>query len=158
MKLEIQLPPDSINGLDRKLVHTELRIDENLEMVQRAKVQYYKGDVLITDAIDAEDLTETQKQQRKRMYEGVAYNNSTINAFVDPKTGDEILPGPSGYSDVPMVSELQFWQNMPAAFFTGKNLESIAPGYGWKEGNLLSELVYNGIRFSMLKMVQRERV
>jgi hypothetical protein len=160
MKLTIDLPNDSVNGLERKLIHTELRISENLEMSQSAKVEYYKGGLLITDAIDSDlSLTQTQKDQRKRMYEGIRYSNSTNNAFVDPATGDEILPGPSGFdTEKPMVTELEFWQNMPTAFFTGKNLESIAPGNGWKEGNLLSELVYNAIRFSMLKMVERSRI
>jgi hypothetical protein len=158
-KLEIALPPDSVNGLERRLVHTELRINGMLEMSQRAKVDYYKGDIPIEEVIDNDpSLTPSQKDQRKSMYRGVTYGSSTDNTMVDPKTGEEIIPGPSGYPDVPMVTELVFWQSLPSVYFTAANLQTIYPNHSWLDGKLLSDLVYNAIQVSMIKMAEREKV
>jgi hypothetical protein len=159
-KIDIHLPIDSVNGLERKLTHTQLIISENLEMTQRAKAEYYKNGILISEVIDTDQsFTSDQKGQRKRMYEGISYGSGTENTMVDPKTGEEIIPGPSGYDpEMPMVTELTFWQNMPAVFFSAANLSKIAPDHVWRSGELLSDLVYNAIQFSMLKMVEREKV
>lgn len=157
----INLSKDAYSNANRKLEHKSLIINSNLEMSQEAQVVFYndQGEKMI-DVISAdENLSESQKNINRDRFKNQTYGSNTAGSYVDPVTGAEILPGENGFDpEIQKVSELEFWQQLPAAFFSGANLSSIAPSYTWKAGNTLAELVYNGIQFSMVKMAERNRV
>ena len=157
-KLKINLPNDKFSGnAKRELVHKQLIIGPNLEMFQSAEIVYPEIQAIINSD---DSLTARQKELVSSRFQAVQYSNETAGGFVNAKTGEEVLPDEFGNfpTGITVVSELQFWQDLPAQFFTAQNLKTLYPDVEFIHGDTLAALVYNGLLFSKAQMRERNRV
>lgn len=151
-ELSIDLSNEKFSNAKRILKHKQFIIGDNLEMYQAAEVVFPEmADTINND----ETLSEQQKAAALERFKAVSYDSRTEGTNVNAATGEMVEGSPEG---VTVVSELEFWQTLPASFFTGANLATIHPDITFYPGDTLAELVYNGLLFSKAKMRERNRV
>lgn len=164
LELSIVVSDPIFTNALKKVVHLDLSISKNLEMVQRVEVVYLvnnngqPGIPMIQWVDENINFTREQKDHYKKVFATRSYESSTMGTMVDSKTGEEVEPGVNGAWPEGSVSELEYWQGFAPETFTKLALEKIAPGVQFYPGNTMAERIYNGLLLSALKMVQRNRI
>jgi hypothetical protein len=170
---------DILDPLDASIVkrisHYHFELNQNLEMLQTVRIVYHENKngaagmpILQLLDLDPEDLTAEQamlyggltterKDRYKKKYATDFYSSQTTGIKVDPNTGQAAIATNGKYPDG-TISELEFWQKLPSGFFTEISLSSKVPGFKFYPGTTLAELMYNGVLFSALRMIERERI
>jgi hypothetical protein len=147
----------------KKITHKKFTIDASLEMYQEVDVVCYEnnngqaGLLMLTAIEQNENLTPEQKSVQREIYKTRPFSTSTAGYMVDPLTGQQAIPVDGQYPDG-SISELEYWQQMPFGVFTKQTLDQLIPGVEWLVGDKMSELIYNGLLMSAVKIIQRNRI
>ncbi|GAB2993791.1 hypothetical protein GCM10027284_08700 [Cyclobacterium sediminis] len=112
-----------------KLVHDKLEIDKDLEMRAHIRLEFWTKDengdfdqpVLSVIASDP-TLSESQKKNDSEVFKTRIWSSTTRGSRVDPETGEFVFPDENGQYPAGSITQLEYWQNLPAAAFPGDTL------------------------------------
>lgn len=144
---------DKYTNTFKQIEHDLLQIRSNLEMLQRVRIVFYENvngqpgrPMLEAIKADFESglITEQYYHRAADIFKTRFYEADTAGCFVNSETGERVFQDPeTGEYPHGSIPELMFWQNLPDGIFTGNNDAA---------------RIYNGILYSMAKMVERERI
>lgn len=112
-----------------KLVHDKLEIEKDLEMRAYIRIEFWTKDengdfdkpVLEVIANDP-SLSESQKRNDSEVFKTRIWSSTTRGSMVDPETGFFVHPNENGIYPEGSITQLQYWQNLPASAFQGNTL------------------------------------
>lgn len=112
-----------------RLVHERLEIDQDLEMTASIRLVFYTKDEAgefdrpVLDVIrENTNLTESQKRNDLEMFRTRIWQSSTRGSMVLPDSGQLVYPNQYGNYPEGSITQLQYWQSLPAAAFPGETL------------------------------------
>lgn len=112
-----------------KLVHHKLEIDSDLEMRVHVRIEFWTKDAEgefdqpVLDLINADPLlTESQKSNDREVFKTRIWSSTTRGSKVMPATGVLVYPDENGNYPEGSITQLQYWQSLPATVFPGETL------------------------------------
>ncbi|MBD3630532.1 hypothetical protein [Cyclobacterium sp.] len=112
-----------------RLEHEKLEIDQDLEMTASIRLVFYTKDEAgeidrpVLDVIREDtSLTESQKRNDLEMFRTRVWKSSTRGSMVLPTTGELVYPDEYGNYPEGAITQLQYWQSLPATAFPGETL------------------------------------
>lgn len=112
-----------------KLVHQKLEIDSDLEMRAYIRLEFWTKDEdgefdqpLLQVIGDNPDLSASQKKNDMELFKTRIWSSTTRGSMVLPATGELVYPDENGEYPEGAVSQLQYWQSIPASAFPGDTL------------------------------------
>jgi hypothetical protein len=112
-----------------KLVHRKLEIEEDLEMRATIRLEFWTKDEngdfdqpVLNVIANNEALTQNQKRNDMETFRTRIWSSSTRGSWVNPATGQLVFPDENGEYPEGSITQLQYWQNIPADMFPGTTL------------------------------------
>lgn len=133
-----------------KLVHQKVEIEADLEMRASIRLEFWTKDENgdfdqpVLDVIASnETLTQNQKRNDMETFRTRIWSSSTRGSWVNPATGDLVFPDEHGAYPEGSITQLEYWQNIPADMFPGATL---------------AERVYAGILLNMQQIYDLQNI
>lgn len=112
-----------------KLVHHKLEIDADLEMRAHIRIEFWTKDAegefdepLLEVIANDPNLSDNQKRNDMELFRTRQWSSSTRGSRVLPETGELVHPDENGNYPAGAITQLQYWQSLPAAAFPGETL------------------------------------
>ena len=112
-----------------KLVHHKLEIDSDLEMRASIRLEFWTkdengnfGEPVLKVIKNNPNLSDSQKQNDLETFRTRVWPSSTRGSMVMPATGELVYPDENGNYPEGSITQLQYWQSIPAEAFPGATL------------------------------------
>lgn len=112
-----------------KLVHDRLEIESDLEMRAHVLLEFWTKDEngdfdrpLLDVIRENTELTDRQKANDLETFKTRRWSSTTRGSRVMPATGELVHPDTEGQYPEGSISQLQYWQSLPADAFPGATL------------------------------------
>jgi hypothetical protein len=129
-KLEFSKPiPHRHSEYVIKLVHERLEIESDLEMRAHMLLEFWTKDEngnfdrpLLQVIRENTELTDRQKSNDIETFKTRRWSSTTRGSRVMPLTGELVYPDSQGQYPEGSITQLQYWQLLPADAFPGTTL------------------------------------
>ena len=112
-----------------KLVHHKLEIESDLEMRAHIRLEFWTkdeqgefGEPVLEAIRNNPNHSESQKRNDMETFRTRIWSSSTRGSRVLPATGELVDPDENGNYPEGSITQLQYWQSIPAEAFPGATL------------------------------------